>query len=47
VFLAIIVAAGVSFAVASVLLGFGRGEPKEEEVVAPDSDEALVPPSRV
>jgi PTS system mannitol-specific IIC component len=47
VFLSIAVAAGVSFVVASVLLGFGRGEPKEEEAVAPDSDEAVLTPARV
>ena len=32
-FLGVLVAAAVSFAVASVLLGFGRGEKKETEPV--------------
>jgi len=36
VFLGVLVAAAVSFAVASVLLGFGRGEKKETEDVADD-----------
>jgi PTS system mannitol-specific IIC component len=31
VLLSVIVAAGVSFAVGSLLLGFGRGEPVEDE----------------
>jgi PTS system mannitol-specific IIC component len=43
VLLGIFIAAAVTFAVASVLLGFGRGEPAEEDVLGPD-EETLVSP---
>jgi len=43
VILGILLAAGVTFAVASLLLGFGRLESDKEEVVPPDAD--LVPVS--
>ncbi len=36
--LGILIAAGVTFAVASVLLGFGRLEKDTETVLAPDAD---------
>jgi PTS system mannitol-specific IIC component len=43
VLLGIFVAAAVTFAVASALLGFGRGEPAEEELLGPD-EETIVSP---
>jgi PTS system mannitol-specific IIC component len=46
VLLGIAIAAGVSFIVASVLLGFGRLESDKEAVVAPDAD-IISPPAHV
>jgi len=43
VLLGIAVAAGVTFGVASLLLGFGRLEKDDEEVVLPDADVVAVP----
>ncbi len=43
VILGILIAAGVTFAVASVLLGFGRLESDKEAVVPPDADVVPVP----
>ena len=44
VLLGIVISAGVSFVVASVLLGFGRLESDREAVVAPDAD-VISPPA--
>jgi PTS system mannitol-specific IIC component len=44
--LGIVIAAGVTFAVAAVLLGFGRLE-KDQELVAPDSDAVVSAPSNL
>ncbi|GAA2377179.1 PTS mannitol transporter subunit IICB [Dactylosporangium salmoneum] len=46
VLLGIVVAAAVTFAIASLLLGFGRNEPAEEEVLGPD-EETVVDPDEV
>lgn len=46
VLLGIAIAAGVSFVVASALLGFGRLESDREAVVAPDAD-IIAPPAHV
>lgn len=46
VLLGIVIAAGVSFFVASALLGFGRLESDREAVVAPDAD-VISPPAHV
>jgi PTS system mannitol-specific IIC component len=43
VLLGVAVAAGVTFALASILLGFGRLEKDRETVVAPDADVPAVP----
>src|SRR4051812_41637579 len=44
VLLGIAIAAAVTFAVAAVLLGFGRGEPAEDEEVLGPDEETLVSP---
>ncbi|MEU7874393.1 PTS mannitol transporter subunit IICB [Dactylosporangium sp. NPDC049140] len=43
VLLGIFVAAAVTFAVASVLLGFGRGEPAEDQAIGPDEETVVNP----
>jgi PTS system mannitol-specific IIC component len=47
VLLGIVIAAAVTFAVAAVLLGFGRLEKDAEAVVAPDADQATIPAQAV
>ncbi|MET7402494.1 PTS mannitol transporter subunit IICB [Dactylosporangium sp. NPDC005572] len=43
VILGILIAAAVTFAVASVLLGFGRGEPAEDDAIGPDEQTVVNP----